>query len=129
MRNIWTIAKREFNTYFSSPVAYAVAFLFLSIIGVVFVLNILALSNNPYGFAEAPDTRMITGPMAFMLMLATPALTMRLLADEVRMGTMELLLTAPLRDFELVIGKWLGAFLFMLVLIGVSLVFPAMLNQ
>jgi len=56
-------------------------------------------------------------------------LTMRLLADEVRMGTMELLLTAPLRDFELVIGKWLGAFLFMLVLIGVSLVFPAMLNQ
>lgn len=129
MRNIWTIAKREFNTYFSSPVAYAVAFLFLSIIGVVFVLNILALSNNPYGYAEAPDTRMITGPMAFMLMLATPALTMRLLADEVRMGTMELLLTAPLRDFELVVGKWLGAFLFMMVLIGVSLVFPVMLNQ
>jgi ABC-2 type transport system permease protein len=67
--------------------------------------------------------------MAFMLMLATPALTMRLLADEVRMGTMELLLTAPLRDYELVVGKWLGAFLFNLVLIGVSLVFPIMLNQ
>ncbi len=129
MRNIWTIAKREFNTYFSSPVAYAVAFLFLSIVGIIFVLNLIMFSNNPYGYADAPDVRMVTGPMAFMLMLATPALTMRLLADEVRMGTMELLLTAPLRDYELVIGKWLGAFLFILVLIGISLVFPIMLNQ
>jgi len=103
--------------------------LFLGIVGIIFVLNLIALSNNPYGFSDAPDVRMITGPMAFMLMLATPALTMRLLADEIRMGTMELLLTAPLRDYELVIGKWLGAFLFILVLIGVSLVFPVMLNQ
>jgi len=129
MRNIWTIAKREFNNYFSSPVAYAVALLFLGIVGIIFVLNLIALSNNPYGFSDAPDVRMVTGPMAFLLMLATPALTMRLLADEIRMGTMELLLTAPLRDYELVIGKWLGAFLFILVLIGVSLVFPVMLNQ
>jgi ABC-2 type transport system permease protein len=129
MRNIWTIAKREFNNYFSSPVAYAVAFLFLTIVGIIFVLNLLMLSNNPYGYADAPDVRMVTGPMAFMLMLATPALTMRLLADEVRMGTMELLLTAPLRDYELVVGKWLGAFLFNLVMIAVSLVFPIMLNQ
>jgi ABC-2 type transport system permease protein len=106
-----------------------VAFLLLSIVGIIFVLNLFALSNNPYGMADAPDVRMVTGPMAFMLMLATPALTMRLLADEVRMGTMELLLTAPLRDYELVVGKWLGAFLFILVIIGVSLVFPIMLNQ
>jgi ABC-2 type transport system permease protein len=129
MRNIWTIAKREFNNYFSSPVAYTIAFLVLSIIGVIFVLNILALSNNPFGTAEAPDARMVTGPMAFMLMLAIPALTMRLIADELRMGTMELLMTAPLRDFELVAGKWLGAFLFVLVIIGISLIFPLMLNQ
>lgn len=129
MRNIWTIAKREFNNYFSSPVAYTVAFLVLTVIGLIFVLNILSLSNNPYGMPDAPDARMVTGPMSFMLMLAIPALTMRLIADEVRMGTMELLMTAPLRDFELVIGKWLGAFLFILVLIGISLVFPLMLNQ
>jgi ABC-2 type transport system permease protein len=129
MRNIWTIAKREFNNYFSSPVAYAVALLFLGTVGIIFVLNLMVLSNNPFGYTDAPDVRMITGPMAFMLMLATPALTMRLLADEVRMGTMELLLTAPLRDYELVVGKWLGAFLFNLALIGISLVFPIMLNQ
>jgi len=129
MRNIWTIAKREFNNYFSSPVAYTVAFLILTIIGIIFVLNLLTYANNPFGSADSLDTRIITGPMSFMLMLAIPALTMRLLADELRMGTMELLMTAPLRDFELVIGKWLGAFLFILVLIGISLVFPLMLNQ
>ncbi|MEI7849762.1 MAG: ABC transporter permease subunit [Chloroflexota bacterium] len=129
MRNIWTIAKREFNNYFSSPVAYTVAFLVLAIIGLIFVLNILSFSNNPYGGSQAPDSRLVTGPMAFMLMLAIPALTMRLLADELRMGTMELLMTAPIRDYELVTGKWLGAFLFILVLIGISLIFPLMLNQ
>lgn len=129
MRNIWTIAKREFSNYFSSPVAYAVAFLILSIVGIIFVLNLLIFSNNPYGMADAPDVRMVTGPLAFMLMLAIPALTMRLLADEVRMGTMELLLTAPLRDFELVVGKWLGAFLFILIVIAITLIFPLMLNQ
>jgi ABC-2 type transport system permease protein len=129
MRNIWTIAKREFNNYFSSPVAYTVAFLILAIIGVVFVLNLLAFSNNPFGMSDAPDARMVTAPMAFMFMLAIPALTMRLLADEIRMGTMELLMTAPLRDYELVIGKWLGAFLFILVIIGISLIFPFMTNM
>ena len=129
MRNIWTIAKKEFNNFFSSPVAYTIAFLVLTIIGLIFVLNILAFSSNPFSISDAPDTRLVTGPMAFMLMLAIPAITMRLLADEVRMGTMELLMTAPLRDYELVIGKWLGSFLFVLVIIGISLIFPIILNQ
>jgi len=129
MRNIWTIAKREFNNYFTSPIAYAVAFLFLTIVGLIFVLNLFAYTSNPFSYADAPDTRMVTGPMAFLLILAIPALTMRLVADEVRMGTMELLLTAPVRDYELIIGKWLGVYLFMLVLISISLVFPILLNM
>jgi ABC-2 type transport system permease protein len=130
MRNIWTIAKREYAHYFISPIAYVVALLFLGTIGLIFVLNILALSSNPYGGTTgAPDVRVITGPMGFLLLLATPALTMRLVADEVRMGTMELLLTAPLRDYELIIGKWLGAFFFILSLVTVSLVFPILLNR
>jgi ABC-2 type transport system permease protein len=64
-----------------------------------------------------------------MLVLSLPALTMRLLADEQRMGTMELLLTAPIRDWELVVGKWLGSFLFMLTIIAVTGIFPLILNQ
>ena len=53
---------------------------------------------------------------------------MRLISDEARMGTLELLLTAPLRDFELVAGKWLGAFLFILSIIAVTLIYPLLLN-
>jgi ABC-2 type transport system permease protein len=129
MRNIWTIAKREYDLYFISPVAYVVAFLFFVIIGLIFVLNLVALSLNSFGFAPAPTPQSVTAAMAFLIMLAVPPLTMRLVADEVRMGTMELMLTAPVRDFELVVGKWLGSFLFMLTLIAASLVFPLMMQQ
>ncbi len=129
MRNIWTLAKREYTNYFTSPIAYTVAFLFLGIVGLIFVLNLLSYSSNPFAASQAPDVRIVTGPMAFLLLLATPALTMRLIADEVRMGTMELLLTAPVRDHELVIGKWFGAFLFMMTLIAITLIYPLILNQ
>ena len=70
----------------------------------------------------------VTGPFAFMLLLSVPALTMGLFADEKRMGTMELLMTVPVRDWELALGKWLGSFLFMLTLVGVTLVFPLTAN-
>jgi ABC-2 type transport system permease protein len=128
MRNIWTIAKKEFSQYFSSPIAYAVAFLLLSVAGLIFVLTLLNLSKGSFG-ADAPSASFITSVVGFLLMLFTPALTMRLIADEVRMGTMELLLTAPLRDYELVVGKWLGVFLFILVLIAATLIFPLILNN
>jgi ABC-2 type transport system permease protein len=54
---------------------------------------------------------------------------MRLLSDEARMGTLELLLTAPIRDSELVIGKWLGAMLFALTMLGTTLIYPIILNN
>src|SRR5512136_1675733 len=108
MRNIWTIARREYSRYFTSPVAYVVAFVILLTLGVMFALTILVYSQNAFnggGPATAPDMSGITGTFTFLLVLSVPALTMRLIADETRMGTMELLLTAPVRDWELVIGK------------------------
>ena len=63
-----------------------------------------------------------------MLLFAVPALTMRLLAEEHRTGTLELLLTSPVNDWELVIGKWLGAFMFLLTILAVTLLFPIILN-
>jgi ABC-2 type transport system permease protein len=129
MRNIWTIAKREYKIYFSSPLAYIVMLIIFGVIGVIFALNIINLTNNPFGVNQAPDTTIVTGPMAFMLVFSVPALTMRLLADEQRMGTLELMLTAPVRDWELVVGKWFGSFLFVLTIIVFSLVFPFILNS
>lgn len=129
MRNIWTIAKREYNHYFISPIAYVVAFMILLTIGVIFAINIYFYIQNAFqSFGQTPDLSPITGAFAFLLVLSVPALTMRLLSDEARMGTLELLLTAPLRDFELVAGKWLGAMLFILTILAVTLVYPLILN-
>ena len=106
MRNIWTIAKREYNHYFLSPIAYVVAFMLLLTIGIIFAINILYFIQNAFqSFGQTPDVTSLTGAFAFLLVLSVPALTMRLISDEARMGTLELLLTAPLRDFELVAGN------------------------
>jgi ABC-2 type transport system permease protein len=70
----------------------------------------------------------VTGPLIFLLIFACPAFTMRLISEETRLGTMELLLTSPVRDYELVLGKWLGSFLFVLTLIALSWIYPILLN-
>ena len=130
MRNIWIIAKREYNHYFISPIAYVVAFMILLTIGIIFAINLYFFIQNAFqSFGQTPDLSPITGAFAFLLVLSVPALTMRLLSDEARMGTLELLLTAPLRDFELVAGKWLGALLFILTILTVTLVYPLILNS
>lgn len=128
MRNIWTIAKREYKIYFSTPLAYIVMLAFMGVIGFIFAFGIIFLVSNPFGVAQAPDTRVQTQWMVILLVFLTPALTMRLLADEQRTGTLELMLTAPVRDWELVVGKWLGSFLFVLTIIFISFIFPITLN-
>ena len=78
--------------------------------------------------AYAPSVQIVISPMVTLLIFVLPAVTMRSISEEMRMGTMELLLTAPVKDWELVVGKWLGAFLFMLTLLAVTWVFPIVLN-
>lgn len=129
MRNIWTIAKREYDHYFISPIAYVVAFMILLTLGIIFAINLYYYIQNAFqSFGAVPDISPITGAFGFLLVLTIPALTMRLLSDEARMGTLELLLTAPIRDFELVAGKWLGGFLFILSILAVTLIYPIILN-
>ena len=78
---------------------------------------------------QPPRLQDSTGLFVFLLLLVIPALTMRLIAEEQRMGTIELMLTAPVRDWEFVVGKWLGGVLTTLVLVAVTLVFPLTLNS
>jgi len=129
MRNIWTIARREYRHYFTSPIAYIAALLTLLTVGIYFVVIIYYLTSQSYYSNSAPGVEIIIGPLATVFLFAAPALTMRLLADEQRMGTLELLLTTPIKDGELVVGKWLGAFLFMLTIIAITLVYPIVLNK
>lgn len=126
MYNIWTIAKREFTRYFSSPVAYVVAFFIFFVLGIFFYLSLSYASQQPGYVPGGTDS---LGLLAVMMMFFIPALTTRLLAEEQRLGTIELLLTAPVRDWELVVGKWLGVFMLLLAIIAVTLVYPLILNN
>jgi ABC-2 type transport system permease protein len=129
MRNIWTIAKREFDNYFNSPLAYVVAFAMLLPMGIYFSLIVWVSAQQAMMGGPAPESTPINWLFVFLMIFLSPALTMRLLSDEARMGTLELLLTAPVRDAELVIGKWLGAFLFVLGLALLTLIYPLILNN
>ena len=69
----------------------------------------------------------VFGPLTSLFLFFAPVITMRLLAEEQSKGTLELLLTAPLKEWELVLGKWLGAWLFGLSLVGVTVIYAAIL--
>jgi len=128
MRNVWIIARREYKYFFISPVAYAVVFFFMLLLGVFFYLNMRGAITQAAYQTYAPDVQIVIGPMVTLLLFVMPAVTMRSIAEELRMGTMELLLTAPVKDWELAVGKWLGAFLFMLSMLAFTLIYPLVLN-
>jgi ABC-2 type transport system permease protein len=127
MRNVWVIARREYKLFFGSPVAYVVAFFFMMFLGLLFYINLREAILQATYQAYAPSVQIVISPMVTLLIFALPAVTMRSISEEMRMGTMELLLTAPVKDWELVVGKWLGAFLFMLTLLAITCAYPIIL--
>jgi ABC-2 type transport system permease protein len=113
MRTIWTIAKKEFSTYFYTPIAYVLASVFYIINGLIFYF-LLNLTNRPDLQIEDSIMQYIFGDLFFWIIIfvLTPVLTMRLVAEEKKEGVLELMLTFPVSDFQIVAGKFLGAFLF-----------------
>ncbi|MBN1811430.1 MAG: ABC transporter permease subunit [Anaerolineae bacterium] len=118
MRNIWTIAKRELYSYFGSPVAYGLMAAFLAMQGIFFFL-VLAYSRNQYPM-EISDV-LGSGYLYFFLIIYAGAITMRLLSEEQRSGTLEIILTAPVRDWELIVGKYLSSLIVFAITLVVSL--------
>ena len=116
MRFITVIAAKEIRTYFSSPMAYVVSAAFLAITGFFFVASVSDAN------AQASIRGYLAGAVFFMIFMS-PALTMRLIAEEQKLGTLELLLTSPLREFEIVIGKFIAAFVMTAIMILASLYF------
>jgi ABC-2 type transport system permease protein len=125
MHNIWIIAQKEFKHFIISPIAYVVSFTILLIVGLLFYANIMAASQQQY----APDITIILGPLVTLLLFTTPAITMRSLAEEQKNGTLEILLTNPVRDWEVVVGKWLGGMFFIIILLLLTWLYPILLNQ
>jgi ABC-2 type transport system permease protein len=125
MHNIWVIGRREYSSHFNSVTAYAVAFMIFVALGILFYVNLVASQLQQY----APGVQIILSPLITILLFSTPGITMKSLSDEQKSGTLELLMTAPVRDLELIIGKWLGNFMFLLTISIATLIFPAILNM
>ncbi len=120
MRTAQAVAWKEIQIYFSSPTAYIVGLIFLALTGFFFTQDL----GDP--FPEATLVPFFDGAIVMFILLA-PALTMRLLAEESKLGTIELLLTSPVRDWEVVVGKYLAAFVFLLATVAMTLYYTILL--
>lgn len=124
MRNILTIASREFKAYYLSPVGYVVLACWLLFSGAIFTLMMI----QPMPMA---DMEPLFRNCTIVLVMLLPLLTMRLLAGERSgdqgMGTIELLLTSPLTEWHLVLGKYVGAMFYLLTLVASSLIYAVAL--
>lgn len=107
--NSLIIARRELTAFFVSPIAYIVGAVFLFITGLFFYFTV--------AIDSLATLSQVFTIIAVVLLFVAPMLTMRLLSEEARSGTLELLLTAPVRDWEVVLGKFLAAFLFLLAML------------
>lgn len=123
MKNTLTIGLKEFRSYLASPMAYLVIAVFLIFTGAFFTL--LSPFNSPT-FNET-SLKGFLQPASIMLLLFGPLLTMRLVAEERKLGTIELLMTAPVRDSEIIFGKFLGGVGILLVMLVLTVYYPVML--
>ncbi len=113
------IFAKEFNSYLNSLIAYLVIGVFLTGIGLLLWV-FPETSVLDYGFADM-ETLFSMGP--YVLIFLIPAITMKSFAEEKKLGTMELLLTKPLTDFDIVLGKFLASFLLVLVALLPTLIY------
>lgn len=115
MRKFYTLLLRELRSYFYSPIAYIVLVFFLLVSGVDFYMQVSFMNQRPisYSIQEAFFNSVF---FWFAFVLIFPLITMRLFAEEFKMGTIEPLTTAPVRDWQVVLSKFFGALVFYIVL-------------
>jgi ABC-2 type transport system permease protein len=132
MRNTWTICQKELRSYFSSPVAYLLLTMFTLIFGFFFwnsvgYFNMMGIESQMRGQAMPMSVneyviRPLLSNISVIGLFFIPMITMRLFAEEKRTGTIELLATSPIRDMEIILGKWFAALILYAVLLGFSAV-------
>lgn len=139
MRNVFAICRREIFAFFVSPVAYLVisgfvllsAYFFFNLLG-MYNLMLAQYSMMPSGAASAPNLNqwVVEGyyhTLLIILVFLIPMLTMRVVAEERRLGTFELLATSPLKVSEIVLGKFLGVGFVVLLMVLAAGIFPLLL--
>jgi len=120
MRTAQAVAWKEIQVYFSNPTAYIVGMMFLALSGFFFARDL----NDP--FPQASLVNFFEGATIILILIA-PALTMRLMAEEQKLGTIELLLTSPVRDWEVIIGKYVASFVFLIATVALTLYYTILL--
>lgn len=121
IQNVLTIAGRQFRSYFNGPVAYIVVCVCLLLVGIFFW--------SPFFLMGRVTVREMFRLFSMTLAFAAPAITMGLLAEEKRSGTLELLITMPVREAEVIVGKFLGALGLLAVMLLVSIPYPISVDQ
>jgi len=106
MRNVPALLRRELNAYFSSVLGYVVLMFFLIVMGVTFAVVVNFLTTGP---KQMSAMKILFSMFWLPSMVVIPMITMRLFSEEKRAGTLEMLMTAPVTDLEVVLAKYLGA--------------------
>lgn len=137
MRNILSVAGKEVRAYFHSPIAYLVLVIYSALCGFFFYSFVATYLVEVFRTMEmggpAPDLNafiirpLLEGVLAVVLLFLIPLITMRLFAEEKRSGTIELLLTSPLTDSQIILGKFLGALVLYIVIIILTFIYVGML--
>ncbi|KPJ54245.1 ABC transporter [candidate division TA06 bacterium DG_24] len=116
MTNTLTVFKKEFRTYFASPMGYIYITVFLVATNWLFLRGFFLINQA--------SLRGFFGVLPWIFLLFVPAVTMRLWAEERKVGTAEVLMTLPLRDHEIVLGKFLASLAFVAISLALTLVLP-----
>ena len=128
MRTIWVICQKELRSYFASPIAYLLLTMFALIFGFFFwnavgYFNLMSLESQMRGQSFPMNIneqviRPLLSNVSVIGLFFIPMITMRLFAEEKRTGTIELLVTSPIRDIETILGKWLAAMMMYLCMLA-----------
>ena len=137
MKNILLICKKELKSYFASPIAYLLMAFFALIFGfgfytatrdmIRFSMQAQMMGQQQSMNVNEQIIRPLLGFASTIALFLIPMITMRTFAEEKKTGTIELLLTSPVRDIEIIIGKWLGAMLLFICVLAMSMLNVAML--
>jgi ABC-2 type transport system permease protein len=136
MRNVLAIAQRELNAYFASPIGYVLIGFFALLFGWFFYVPLAYFEQQSMQAGMNPGqalniNQMLVGPTLMnttvIMLFLFPLITMRTYAEEKRSGTMELLLTSPITDVQIILGKFLGAMLLYAAMLAVTLIHIAIL--
>jgi len=120
MRNTLAVFKKEYKTYFNTPIAYIIITVFLLITNWLFYKGFFLINQA--------TMRSFFGSMPWIFLFFVPAITMRLWAEEKRSGAIELIMTLPLKDIEVILGKYLASLVFLIITILLTLSIPITLS-